>query len=96
MDDVLRLLRRTTRRLSRRGEISGFTAETAATSTSDDYLWFVDRKKEAIRKSGEMLSPLEVDRARDPRSTPPSRECAVVGVPSEIGDDDVKAVTRRR
>ena len=56
----------------------------------DGYLWFVDRKKEAIRKSGEMLSPLEVERTI--LEHPAVAECAVVGVPSELGDDDVKAV----
>lgn len=56
----------------------------------DGYLWFADRKKEAIRKSGEMLSPLEVERMI--LEHPAVAECAVVGVPSELGDDDVKAV----
>lgn len=56
----------------------------------DGYLWFVDRKKEAIRKSGEMLSPAEVERTILEHDA--VAECAVVGVPSELGDDDVKAV----
>lgn len=57
---------------------------------ADGYLWFVDRKKEAIRKSGEMLSPLEVERTILEHDA--VAECAVVGIPSELGDDDVKAV----
>jgi crotonobetaine/carnitine-CoA ligase len=56
----------------------------------DGYLWFADRKKEAIRKSGEMLSPAEVERTILEHDA--VAECAVVGVPSELGDDDVKAV----
>ena len=57
---------------------------------SDGYLWFVGRIKEAIRRSGEMLSAAEVERALD--SHPSIAESAVVGVPSEFGDDEVKAV----
>lgn len=56
----------------------------------DGYLWYVDRKKEAIRKSGEMLSPSDVEKVLN--SHPDVAECAVVGVPSELGDDEVKAV----
>jgi crotonobetaine/carnitine-CoA ligase len=50
---------------------------------------FVSRKKEVLRRRGENLSPLEVEEAI---ATHPSVvECAVVGVPSELSEDEVKA-----
>jgi crotonobetaine/carnitine-CoA ligase len=50
---------------------------------------FVSRKKEVLRRRGENLSPLEVEEAV---ATHPSVvECAVVGVPSDLSEDEVKA-----
>jgi carnitine-CoA ligase len=50
---------------------------------------FVSRKKEVLRRRGENLSPLEVEEAL---ATHPSViECAVVGVASELSEDDIKA-----
>src|SRR6266566_4799662 len=49
---------------------------------------FVARKKEVLRRRGENLSPAEVEEAL--ASHPAVLECAVVGVPSELSEEDVK------
>jgi crotonobetaine/carnitine-CoA ligase len=77
--------------------------ETSAAITSDGWLrtgdivrrdtdgvfTFVSRKKEVLRRRGENLSPLEVEEAI--AAHPSVVECAVVGVPSELSEDEVKA-----
>jgi len=50
---------------------------------------FVARRKEVIRRRGENLSPLEVEEAL--AAHPRVLECAVVGVESELGEEEVKA-----
>jgi carnitine-CoA ligase len=50
---------------------------------------FVGRKKEVIRRRGENLSPAEVEAALERH--PDVAEVAVVGVPSELSEQDVKA-----
>jgi crotonobetaine/carnitine-CoA ligase len=50
---------------------------------------FVTRKKEVLRRRGENLSPLEVEEAI--AAHPSVVECAVVGVPSELSEDEIKA-----
>jgi crotonobetaine/carnitine-CoA ligase len=50
---------------------------------------FVGRRKEVLRRRGENLSPLEVEEAI--ASHPSVQEVAVVGVPSELSEEDVKA-----
>jgi crotonobetaine/carnitine-CoA ligase len=50
---------------------------------------FIGRKKEVLRRRGENLSPLEVEEVL--QDHPAVQECAVVGVPSELSEDDVKA-----
>ena len=50
---------------------------------------FVGRQKEIIRRRGENLSPAEVEEALS--SHPAVAEVAVVGVPSELTEEDVKA-----
>ena len=56
---------------------------------SDGTFTFVARKKEVIRRRGENLSPLEVEAALEDH--PAVVEAAVVGVPSELTEEDVKA-----
>lgn len=53
----------------------------------DGYLYFADRKKEAIRRRGENISAYEVETllCRHPAVL----EVAAVPVPSELGEDDV-------
>jgi carnitine-CoA ligase len=50
---------------------------------------FVGREKEVIRRRGENLAPAEVEEAL--ASHPSVHEAAVVGVPSELSEEDVKA-----
>lgn len=50
---------------------------------------FVGRQKEVIRRRGENLSPTEVEAALERH--PDVAEAAVVGVPSELSEEDVKA-----
>jgi carnitine-CoA ligase len=50
---------------------------------------FVGRQKEVLRRRGENLSPLEVEETLE--AHPAVLECAVVGVESELSEDEVKA-----
>jgi carnitine-CoA ligase len=50
---------------------------------------FVARQKEVLRRRGENLSPLEVEEVL--QAHPAVLECAVVGVESELSEDEVKA-----
>ncbi len=59
------------------------------TRNSDQTFTFVARRKEVLRRRGENLSPAEVEDAV--LSHPAVLECAVVGVPSELSEEDVKA-----
>ena len=56
---------------------------------ADGVYTFVARKKEVLRRRGENLSPAEVEEAV--ASHPAVLECAVVGVPSELSEEEVKA-----
>ena len=60
-----------------------------ATQDSDGYFHFVDRKADVIRRRGENLSPYDVEAVLDQH--PAVLESVVVGVPSELGEEDVKA-----
>jgi crotonobetaine/carnitine-CoA ligase len=55
----------------------------------DETFTFVGRKKEVIRRRGENLSPAEVEAALERH--PDVAEAAVIGVPSELSEQDVKA-----
>jgi crotonobetaine/carnitine-CoA ligase len=59
------------------------------TRDADGVFTFVTRKKDVLRRRGENLSPLEVEEAI--ASHPSVAECAVVGVPSDLSEDDIKA-----
>ncbi len=81
----------------------GMPEETAETITGDGWLHtgdlvtgdvegvytFVSRKKEVLRRRGENLSPAEVEDAIG--SHPAVVECAVVGVPSDLSEEEIKA-----
>lgn len=56
---------------------------------ADGYLFFVDRKKEAIRRRGENISAYEVETVLC--THPDVVEAAAVPVPSELGEDEVMA-----
>ncbi|MGH9184855.1 MAG: AMP-binding protein [Acidimicrobiales bacterium] len=55
----------------------------------DETYTFIGRKKEVIRRRGENLSPAEVEAALERH--PDVAEAAVVGVPSELSEEEVKA-----
>jgi crotonobetaine/carnitine-CoA ligase len=59
------------------------------TPNADGTYTFVARKKEVLRRRGENLSPAEVEEAL--ASHPSVLEAAVVGVPSELSEEEVKA-----
>jgi crotonobetaine/carnitine-CoA ligase len=56
----------------------------------DGFLYFVGRKKEAIRRRGENISAYEVERIVNQH--PSVLESAAVAAPSELGEDEVKVV----
>jgi crotonobetaine/carnitine-CoA ligase len=60
-----------------------------AKKDEDGYFYFVDRKKDAIRRRGENISSFEVEKVIN--THPQILECAVFAVPSELGEDEVKA-----
>ncbi len=55
----------------------------------DGYYYFVDRKKDIIRRRGENISSAEVESVL--LAHPDVLEAAVIPVPSELGEDEVKA-----
>lgn len=61
---------------------------------ADGYLWFVDRKKEAIRRRGENVSAYEVELILS--AHPAILEAAAIAVPSELSEDEVMVYLVRR
>ncbi|MGE0150975.1 MAG: AMP-binding protein [Reyranellaceae bacterium] len=57
---------------------------------ADGNIFFQDRIKDSIRRRGENISSFEVERLLN--AHPAVAEAAVVGVPSEVGEEDVLAV----
>jgi len=57
---------------------------------ADGNYFFVDRKKDALRRRGENISSFEVE--SELLAHPQIREAAVIGVPSEFGEDEVMAI----
>lgn len=55
----------------------------------DGYLHFDGRRAHSIRRRGENIAAVEVEQAL--LQHPAVAECAVVGVPSEVGEEDIKA-----
>ena len=62
----------------------------SALCDADGYFYFVDRKKDFIRRRGENISSYEVETAFNRH--PAILECAAIAVPSELGEDEVKVV----
>ncbi|ORW73712.1 hypothetical protein AWC23_06415 [Mycobacterium saskatchewanense] len=54
------------------------------------YLFYVDRKKDALRRKGEMISSWEIESVV--AKFPSVAECAVVAVPSALGEDEILVV----
>lgn len=59
-----------------------------ARTDDDRYLYFVDRKKDSLRRRGENISSFELERVAI--SFPAVKDVAVHAVPSEISEDEVK------
>jgi carnitine-CoA ligase len=55
----------------------------------DGYFYFADRKRDVIRRRGENVSSMEVENVIN--AHPKVMESAVIGVPSDLYDDEVKA-----
>ncbi|PZO18661.1 MAG: ATP-dependent acyl-CoA ligase [Burkholderiales bacterium] len=60
------------------------------TLDEDGYMHYLGRMKELIRKSGEMISPVEIETAL--RRMHAVTDCAVVAVPDPVTGDEIKAV----
>jgi crotonobetaine/carnitine-CoA ligase len=58
----------------------------------DGYLHWVDRRKDAIRRKGEMISSRDVEAAA--LSFPGVAEAAAIGVPGDLGEEEVKLFVR--
>ena len=56
---------------------------------ADGFLYFVGRRKDIVRRRGENISAAEVEMVIE--THPDVLECAVVGVPSEMTEEDVLA-----
>ncbi len=59
-----------------------------AKKDEDGYFFFIDRKKDALRRRGENISSFEVERAIN--AHPAILESAAVAVKSELAEDEVK------
>ncbi len=57
-------------------------------------VYFIGRRKEVIRRRGENISAIDLEEAI--LAHPVVAECAVVAVPSELTEDDIKAVVKLR
>ncbi|MBU8906235.1 AMP-binding protein [Desertibacillus haloalkaliphilus] len=56
----------------------------------DGYFYFLDRQKDAVRRKGENISSYEVERVINEH--PKVKESAVIGVPSELSEEEVMAI----
>lgn len=56
----------------------------------DDFYWFVARQRDVIRCRGENIAGAELDRVIS--AHPDVLEAAAIGVPSELGEEDILAV----
>ena len=57
---------------------------------ADDFVWFVARKKDIIRKRGENIAGAELDRVIGLH--PAVQEAAAIAVPDELGEDEILVV----
>lgn len=55
----------------------------------EGFFWFADRKKDSLRRRGENVSSIELEQAIC--AHPAVAEAAVHAVPSDLGEDDIKA-----
>jgi len=59
---------------------------------SEGFFYFAGRRKDRIRRRGENVSAWEIERAVS--SCPGVEECAVIGIRSELADDEIKLFVR--
>lgn len=70
-----------------------YTGDYAAVD-ADGYYYFKGRKKDALRRRGENISAWEVERVIN--AAPGVEESAVIGVDSEVGEQEIMAVVKMR
>ncbi|MFC1917069.1 AMP-binding protein [Chloroflexota bacterium] len=58
----------------------------------DGLIWFASRKKDVVRFRGENVSAGQVENIINANSK--VAECAVIGVPSDVGEEDIKVLVR--
>jgi crotonobetaine/carnitine-CoA ligase len=64
------------------------TGDVGAVDADGNY-YYLDRKKDALRRRGENISSMELEAVINEHRD--VQESAVIGVPSEVGEDEVKA-----
>lgn len=69
-----------------------YTGDLAHTD-EDGFLYYHGRKKDSLRRRGENISAWEVERVVN--AHPDVAESALIGVKSDLGDDDLKIFVRR-
>ena len=69
-----------------------FCSGDLARSDENGFLYFAGRKKDIVRRRGINISAWEVERVIGEH--PEIAECAVVGVPSDLGDEEIKLFVR--
>jgi carnitine-CoA ligase len=67
---------------------------TSACWTNDQNLTYLDRVKDSLRRRGENVSSVEVEQTV--MRHPAVGEAAAVGIPSELGEDDILVVVTLR
>ncbi len=63
-----------------------------AKKDEEGYFYFMDRKKDYLRRRGENISSFEVEKVIN--AHPKVQESAAIGVSSEVGEDEIKIVVR--
>jgi crotonobetaine/carnitine-CoA ligase len=61
---------------------------------ADGYFYFVDRKRDIIRRRGENIAPYDIERVVN--AHPHVFEAVAVAVPAEVGEEDVKLYVQLR
>ncbi len=77
---------------SRCSATCGSTPATSARVDDDGFLYFVDRKKDSLRRRGENISSFEMEKTFF--AHPAIKDVAVHAAPSEMGEDEVKVTAR--
>ena len=73
---------------------SGSAPAISASLDADDNLTYVDRVKDSLRRRGENVSSVEVEQTV--MRHPAVLEAAAVGIPSDLGEDDILVVVTLR